>query len=278
MTLLDDFLIRAALAGVGAAVAAGPLGCFVAWRRMAYFGDATAHAAVLGVALSLALSVSIFAGVLVVSMAMAYAVSALSGPKYGADTILGVLSHCALAIGLVALSLVKGARFDLMAYLTGDILAIGVTDLALIWGAAAAVLALLAWRWSALLTATLSPDIAQSAEIRPQREQLVLTLTIALVVAAAIKVVGVLLIGSLLLIPAATARSFCATPERMAAAAGSIGCTAALGGIWVSYAADTPSGPTIVCVLAALFALSLIARAALGAAQHSTAAQEDRRE
>lgn len=259
MTFLDDFIIRAALAGLGVAVAAAPLGCFVVWRRMAYFGEATAHAAILGVALSLALSLPVFAGVLAVALLMALTVSTLSGRGYAMDTLLGVLAHSSLAAGLVAVSFLTGVRIDLMAYLFGDILAVSRGDLAVIWGGAAIVTALISWRWSALLTATLNPDLAYASGIDPRREQLVLTLALAVVVAVAIKVVGALLIAAMLLVPAAAARPFSRTPETMALMAVVIGALSALGGLAASWHLDTPTGPTIVCVAALLFAASAIA-------------------
>lgn len=258
--MLDDFLIRAALAGVGVALAAAPLGCFVVWRRMAYFGDATAHASILGVALALGASISVFAGALGVALLMALSVSVLSGRGYAMDTLLGVLAHSALAVGLVAVSLVPGARLDLMTYLFGDILAVGRGDLAVIWGGATLVLAGLAWRWQALLTATLNPDLAYASGIDPKREQLVLTLSLALVVAVAIKVVGVLLIAALLIIPAAAARALANTPERMAAGATAIAALSALAGIGLSYLYDTPAGPSIVCCAATIFAATTAIR------------------
>ncbi|WP_199559088.1 iron chelate uptake ABC transporter family permease subunit [Nioella nitratireducens] len=260
MTLLDDFLIRAALAGIGLVLAAAPLGCFVVWRRMAYFGDATAHAAILGVALALAFQTSVFGGVLVVSLVMALTVSTLSNRGFAMDTLLGVLAHSALAFGLVAVSFLHGVRVDLMAYLFGDILAVTRADLAVVWGGAALVLVLLWWRWSALLTATLNPDLAHAAGIDPRREQLVLTLALALVVAVAIKVVGALLIAALLIVPAATARAFANTPERMALAAALIGALSVIGGLQASLHYDTPTGPSIVCVAALLFLASSTAQ------------------
>jgi zinc transport system permease protein len=254
--MLDDFLIRALLAGIAVATAAGPLGCFVVWRRMAYFGDATAHAAILGVALSLAFSISVTAGALGMALAMALAVTALSGRGYAVDTLLGVMAHSSLAIGLVAVSFIDGVRIDLMAYLFGDILSVSVQDLIVIWLGSLAVLALLAWRWSGLLIATLNPDLAYASGIDPRREQLILTLALAIVVAVAIKVVGVLLIAALLVIPAATARRFGRTPEAMAAFSAAVGVASACGGLWLSMLFDTPTGPSIVCVAAALFALA----------------------
>lgn len=261
--MFDDFLVRAALAGVGVALAAGPLGCFVVWRRMAYFGDATAHAALLGVALALTFEGPIFLGVLLVALCMALTISTLSGRGLAEDTLLGVTAHSALALGLVAVSLLDGIRIDLMAYLFGDILAVTHLDLALIWGGAAVVTALLIWRWPALLCATLNPDLAQAVGINPRREGLVLTLTLAVTVACAIKVVGALLIAALLIIPAAAARPLARTPEAMAALAALIGSAAALSGLAGAYYWDTPTGPTIVSVAAGGFVLTTLAQRAL---------------
>jgi len=256
--MLDDFMVRAALAGIGVAFAAAPLGCFVVWRRMAYFGDATAHAAILGVALSLAFSMSIFVGAVIVALVMALTVSFLSGRGYAMDTLLGVLAHSALAFGLVAVSFLSGIRIDLMAYLFGDILAVSHDDLAVIWGGALLVMLLICWRWSALLTSTLNEDLAYASGINPKREQLALTIALAVTVAVAIKVVGVLLIAAMLIIPAAAARPLSRTPEGMAMIAGLIGTLSAVVGLRAAYVFDTPAGPSIVCVAAITFLLSSV--------------------
>lgn len=254
----DDFLIRAGLAGVGLMLAAGPLGAFVVWRRMAYMGDATAHAAILGVALALASGLPVAAGTTVVALLMALAVTLLSGRGRAADTALGVLAHSALAFGLVAVSFLPNVRSDLSAWLFGDVLTVSSRDLLWIWGGAAAVLALLVWRWNALLTATVNEELAQAAGIDPRRERLVLTLALALVVAVALKIVGALLIAAMLIIPAATARALARTPEAMAVWAVILGALSVAGGLWASLAFDTPAGPSIVAASAALFAVSLI--------------------
>ncbi len=252
--MFDDFMTRATLAGVGVAFAAAPLGCFVVWRRMAYFGDATAHAAILGVALSLTFEMSIFPGVLAVALVMALTVTFLAGRGYAMDTLLGVLAHSALAFGLVAVSFLSGIRIDLMAYLFGDILAVSRTDLLVIWGGAAMVVALIMWRWAALLTSTLNEELAHASGINPKREQLILTLCLAITVAVAIKVVGVLLIAAMLIIPAAAARGLARTPEAMAIISAFIGAASAVAGLQGAYLFDTPAGPSIVCVAAFLFA------------------------
>lgn len=256
--MLDDFLIRAALAGLGLALATGPLGSFVIWRRMAYFGDATSHAAILGVALALALHVPIAAGTLIVALAMAATVSTLAAKGWAMDTTLGVLAHAALAFGLVAISYVPGVRSDLSAYLFGDILAVSRLDLAFIWGGAALVLVLLVWRWQALLTSTLNEDLAFASGLNPNRERLVLTLALALVVAVALKIVGALLIAAMLIIPAAAARGLARTPEAMAIYATAFGALASFAGLRLSLWQDTPAGPSIVTAAAVIFALAAV--------------------
>lgn len=253
--MLDDFMTRATLAGIGVAFSAAPLGCFVVWRRMAYFGDATAHAAILGVALSLAFEMSIFPGALAVALLMALTVTLLAGRGYAMDTLLGVMAHAALAFGLVAVSFLSGIRIDLMAYLFGDILAVSRIDLLVIWSGATLVVALITWRWSALLASTLNEELAFASGINPKREQLILTLALAVTVAVAIKVVGVLLIAALLIIPAAAARGLARTPEAMAVFAAIIGSISAIAGLRGAYIFDTPAGPSIVCVAAIIFAI-----------------------
>ncbi len=256
--MLDDFLVRAGLAGLGVALAAGPLGSMVVWRRMAYFGDATSHAAILGVALALTTEVPIGFGTLFVALAMAATVSTLAARGWAMDTTLGVLAHSALALGLVAVSFVPGARVDLQAYLFGDILAVSRYDLLFIWGGALAVVALMVWRWQALLTTTLNEDLAHASGINPDRERLILTLTLALTVAVALKVVGALLIAAMLIIPAAAARGLARSPEGMAVMASVIGGLSVLGGLFASLRFDTPAGPSIVVVAAVVFTVSAL--------------------
>jgi zinc transport system permease protein len=258
MAMLDDFLVRAGLAGLGLALATGPLGSFVVWRRMAYFGDATSHAAILGVAMALALHLPVGVGVLLVSLAMAVTVSTLAAKGWAMDTTLGVLAHSALAFGLVAISYVPGVRTDLSAYLFGDILVVGRVELGFIWGGAALVVGLLVWRWQALLTATVSEELAHASGIDPGRERLVLTVALAVVVAVALKVVGALLIAAMLIIPAAAARALARTPEAMAVLAVAIGSAACLAGLGLSLWQDTPAGPSIVTAAALIFVAAAV--------------------
>jgi zinc transport system permease protein len=261
MIMLDDFLTRAGLAGLGLTLATGPLGSFVVWRRMAYFGDATAHAAILGVALSFGFGLSVYVGTLAVALGMAITVASLAGRGHTMDTTLGVLAHSALALGLVAASFQSGLRVDLTAWLFGDILAVSRSDIAVVWIGAIAVLGLLIWRWQGLLTATVNEELAQAAGLDPRRERLALTLALALVVAVSIKIVGALLISALLIIPAAATRRLARTPEQMAAGATLVGALSVIAGLGASMRFGTPAGPSIVAAAAVFFALSLLQRA-----------------
>lgn len=251
--MLDDFLWRAAFAGVALAFATGPLGCFVVWRRMAYFGDATAHAAILGVVLSLAFSISVFVGVLITAVAMAFMILSLSGRMFAVDTLLGVAAHGALALGLVTVVFLPGVRVDLSAYLFGDILAISRTDLLVICVGSASILVTLRLRWERLLLLTLNEDLAAARGIDTRRENMILIGTLAVLVAVAIKIVGALLITAMLIIPAAAARPISRTPESMAGVAATLAIVAVILGLSASFQWDTPTGPSIVVAATALF-------------------------
>lgn len=254
--MIDAFIVRAALAGVGVAVASAPLGCFVVWRRMAYFGDATAHAALLGVALALALSLPVALGTVLVALAMGLVVTSLGERGHTMDAALGVVAHSALAVALVVVSFLPSMRVGLDAWLFGDLLVVSARDVLFIWIGAALVTALVAWRWSAWLLVTLSPDLAVASGINPRRERLLLTVALAIVVAVAMRVVGALLVTALLIVPAASARVIADSPERMAVFAVGIGVFAALGGLVVSWYLDSPTGPTIVVMAAICFCAS----------------------
>ena len=257
--MLDDFFIRALIAGIGVALVAGPLGCFIVWRRMAYFGDTIAHAALLGVVLAFVLELNLIIGVFIVASFISLVLIALGRNRtLPTDAVLGILAHSTLALGLVTLSLLAWLRVDLTAYLFGDILSVSKTDLAIIFAVGVGILAALAWIWKPLLAGTISPDLAEAEGLHPERARIIFTLLMAAIVAAAMKVVGIMLITSLLIIPAATARRFATTPEAMAAMAGIIGVLAVIGGLFGSLEYNTPSGPSIVVMALMLFLVSLL--------------------
>ncbi|WP_340119430.1 metal ABC transporter permease [Pelagibius sp. 7325] len=256
--MLDDFFTRALVGGIGVALVAGPLGCFIVWRRMAYFGDTMAHSALLGVALALLLEIHITAGVFAITAAVAFALLLLQRQRaLPTDALLGILSHSTLALGLVLVAFMAWVRIDLLSYLFGDLLAVSRVDIALIYGGGAAVLAILAAVWRPLLASTVSEELAAAEALRPERARLIFMLLMAGVIAIAMKIVGILLITSLLVIPAATARRFAGGPERMAFLAAGIGALAVALGLFGSLELDTPSGPSVVVAALLLFLLSL---------------------
>ena len=263
--MIPDFLWRALLGGIGVALVAGPLGCFVVWRRMAYFGDSLAHSALLGIALGFLLGIDLVIGVIACCVAVAVLLVGLQRQKrWGVDTLLVILSHSALSIGLVAISFMPHLRIDLTSYLFGDILAVDRTDLAWIYGGGFAVVATLIAIWRPLLSITVHEDLARAEGIAVERVQLAFALLIAVAVALAMKVIGILLVSALLIIPAATARRLVRTPEQMAIGAAGIGIVAVLAGLAGSLQLDTPGGPSIVVAAALLFALSLAGGAVVG--------------
>ena len=262
-TMLEDFFTRALIAGIGLALVTGPLGCFIVWRRMSYFGDTMAHSALLGVALALVLQVDVTLGVFIIAAAVAGALLLLQRrATISTDALLGILSHSALAIGLVV-AFLSGIRVDLMGFLFGDILAVTVTDIAVIWLGGAVILGVLIALWRPLLAATVNADLAEAEGMRPEVSRIVLMLLLASVIAIAMKIVGVLLITALLIIPAATARRVSGTPEQMAVIAAVAGAVGVTGGLFGSLRFDTPSGPSIVVAALVLFLISIVLPARL---------------
>ncbi|MCB1851596.1 MAG: zinc ABC transporter permease subunit ZnuB [Gammaproteobacteria bacterium] len=260
---MDDFLLRAIAAGVGVALVAAPLGAFVVWRRMAYFGDTLAHSALLGLALGFLLDVNPNFAILVVAVFIALLLLLLQSRRVlASDTLLGILAHSALSVGLVVMAFQDSARVDLIGYLFGDILAVSADDLWWVWGGGLLVLTALFAIWRPLLALTVHEELAQVEGVPISIVRLAFVLMIAIVIAIAMKIVGALLITSMMIIPAAAARRFSQTPEQMALVAALIGVLAVFMGLAASWYWDTPAGPSIVVSTALLFSFSQLYSAA----------------
>jgi len=254
---MDDFLLHALIGGIGLALVAGPLGCVVVWRRMAYFGDTLAHSALLGIALGLLLDMGHNLGVAAVCAGIALLLGILQEQRrLASDTLLGIASHTTLSLGLIALALLDSVRVDLLSYLFGDVLSMTSADLTLIWGGGALVLLGLGLIWRRLLALTVDEDLAWVEGVPVRAIRLGFMLLIALTIALAMKIVGILLVTSLLIVPAATARRFASGPEIMALMAGIVGIIAVGLGLAGSLWADLPAGPAIVVAAALLFTIS----------------------
>ena len=258
-----ELLLPGWLAGMMLACAAGPLGSFVVWRRMSYFGDTLAHASLLGVAFGLLLDINPFYAVIAVTLLLAAGLVWLEKrPHLAIDTLLGIMAHSALSLGMVVVSLMSNIRVDLMAYLFGDLLAVTPTDLLSIAAGVVLVIGILFWQWRNLLSMTISPELAFVDGVKLQRVKLLLMLVTALTIGVAMKFVGALIITSLLIIPAATARRFARTPEQMAGIAVGVGMIAVTGGLTFSAFYDTPAGPSVVLCAALLFIFSMMKKSA----------------
>ncbi|MEZ9159052.1 zinc ABC transporter permease subunit ZnuB [Vibrio lentus] len=256
-----EFLLPSILAGLGIALIAGPLGSFVVWRKMAYFGDTLAHASLMGLALGFLFNINLYLALLICCLMLAVLLVTLQKQKLVAtDTLLGILAHSALSLGLVAVSFLDNVRVDLMSYLFGDLLAVSPTDLVFIYAGAAVIGLVLAIFWRPLLSTTVNEDLAAVDGINIDLMRLILMLLVGIVIAVGMKFVGALIMTSLLIIPAATARKFANTPEQMAFLASVIGSIAVFGGLSLSWFYDTPAGPSVVISAAAMFMVSQMYR------------------
>lgn len=256
---MPDFLLLALLAGLGVALTTGPLGAFVVWRRMAYFGDTLAHSALLGTVLGIVLQILPALAVMVVCLALALLLVLLQRQRQLAvDTLLGIMAHSCLALGMITIALFPSVQVDIEALLFGDLLAVTTRDIVLIAAVALGVLVGLWLLWRPLLAITVHEDLARVEGVPVTAVRTALMLMVALTIAVAMKAVGALLVTALMVIPAATARRFSRTPEQMACGAALCGMAAVVGGLALSWHLDTPAGPSIVIAAACLFAAGLL--------------------
>ncbi|MDF2184213.1 zinc ABC transporter permease subunit ZnuB [Grimontia hollisae] len=252
-----EFIAIPLVAGILIAATVGPLGSFVVWRKMAYFGDTLAHGSLLGLTLGFMLQVNLNMALILTCVVMAILLVSLQRKSnVSTDTLLGIIAHTSLSLGLVTISFVDDLRVDLMAYLFGDLLSVSGTDVGWIAVGCALVLAAIYRLWNPLLAITVDEEMARVDGYNVDRLKLILMLLVGVVIAVAMKFVGALIITSLMIIPAATARRFSRSPEQMAMFASGIGVLAVLGGIALSWFKDTPAGPSVVVAAAVLFFLS----------------------
>ncbi len=255
-TITDPFIIRGIIAGIAVALVCGLVGCFVVWRRLSYYGESIAHSSLLGAGIGILFGIGINFGVVFICILFGFLFLWLQQSKaLSSDTLLGVLAHFALAVGIIVISFNK-IKIDLHAFLFGDILTVSTTD---IWGMYIGVLIaiiLIFLNWSSLLLVTLDEDLAKSEGINPLYINVLLTTIMTIVVALSLQIIGLLLITAMLIIPAATARRLVNSPEGMVTVATLIGIFSVVVGIYLSVQMDLPSGPSIVVVSSILFFIS----------------------
>lgn len=253
-----EILFPAWLSGILLSLITAPLGAFVVWRKMSYFGDTLSHSAILGVALGVIFNLNPYLAILSLVIVLALLLVWLEGhTRFAVDTILGIIAHTSLSLGVVAIGFLD-VRVDLINYLFGDLLSISYDDLYLIAGGVTIVLSVLLLSWKALLSTTVSPELAQIEGINVKRTRLILMLLTAVTIALSMKFVGALIITALLIIPSATARRFARSPEKMVFFAVGLSMIAISLGLTLSAYYDTPAGPSVVIASSFLFALSLL--------------------
>ena len=257
--MFDDFIVRAFAAGIGLALVTGPLGCFIVWRRLSYFGDTIAHSALLGVTIAYAMNFNLIIAVFVVSCLLAISLLFLQRrTSLPDDALLGLLAHSVLAIGLVLLGILSFIRIDLMGLLFGDILSVNFTDVLFVWIGGGVVLTILILIWRPLFAGTVNLELAKAEGLNPDLATAIFTLLIASVIAISIKIVGILLITGLLIIPASASRNLSSTPIQMAIISSIIGVASVVLGIQTSMIWNTPTGPTILTITLGVFILTLL--------------------
>lgn len=256
--MFEPFLLRAIAAAMGLALVAAPLGCLVVWNRLAYFGETVAQASLIGVVLALALQANVTLGVLIVTAAVAGLLILLQRQKLvPMDSVLGLTHHGALALGVIGVAQMRGPSVDLMGYLFGDIFAVTDLDLVWIYAGGAVVLAAVAYLWQPLLRMAVHDELARAEGVPSGWVRALFTILLALAIAMAIKIVGLLLAIAFLVVPVVAARPLASTPERMVLLTAVVGCLSVLAGMWLSVSLDAPGGPAIVLVMAIAAALSL---------------------
>ena len=257
--MFDDFIIRAFVAGIGLALITGPLGCFIIWRRLSYFGDTIAHSALLGVVIAYAMNFNLILAVFAVSCFIALSLLFLQKrTNLPDDALLGLLAHSVLAIGLVLLGILSFIRIDLMGLLFGDILSVNITDVLFVWIGGSIVLIVLILIWRPLFAATVNLELAKAEGLNADLANAIFTILIASVIAISIKIVGILLITGLLIIPAAASRNLSSTPIQMAIISSVIGLVSVVLGLQTSMIWNSPTGPTILAIALGVFILTLI--------------------
>ena len=256
--MFDDFFIRALVAGIGVAIVTGPLGCFVVWRRLSYFGDTLAHSALLGVTMAYSFQFNIAISVFLISSLIALILIKLQKKtNLPGDALLGLLAHSSLAVGLVVIGFLTFIRFDIMGLLFGDILAVNVADLLIIWFGGGLILLVLKIIWKPLFASTVNYELAEAEGLNPDRAKAIFTILMAALIAISIKMVGLLLITGMLIIPAAMARNLSDSPFKMVLFSIIGGLLSVLIGLFSSLEFNTPSGPSIIAAALFLFILSL---------------------
>ncbi|PIE45176.1 MAG: zinc ABC transporter permease [Gammaproteobacteria bacterium] len=261
MTLLDffdpnDFIGQAVWALLFLSLLTAPMGCFMVWRKLSYFGATLAHSALLGAILGLITGIGVLAGVIGFTVVLAVVLSFwLNHRLLAGDTVLGMIAHLSLALGILAVSMMDALRIDLMVYLLGDVLSISRHMFYATVALSLTGLVLTMMYWRGFVNLTIQPDIALVEGYSVQTLELIFTLVLAMTIALGMLSIGVLLIVAMLIIPAATARLFSHSLLQMVGLAWLFSMIAIVSGMLLAYYCNLPAGPLIVVVTGGIFVM-----------------------
>lgn len=232
-----------------------PLGCLMLWRRMSFFADTMAHGTLLGVAVAGALSLPLWLGVSFLAFLLVAILWILHDPRLPNDALLALCSATLLCSGLLFIQHIPSLRPELLSYLFGDLLQISWTDLPVFAFVIVVALSVLYKNWKAQIQIAIDPDIAMSEGVNAKWQRLVFMLLLALFTVLALRAVGSLLMGALLVIPALTARLLAHSPQQMVIWAFVIAQIGVTVGLWSSAGLNISTGLSIVLTMAILFGL-----------------------
>lgn len=235
-----------------------PLGCLMLWRRMSFFADTMAHGTLLGVAIAGALSLPLWLGVILLALVLVGILWVLHDPRLPNDALLALCSATLLCSGLLFIQHIPSLRPELLSYLFGDLLTISWSDLPMFAVVIVLSLVVLIKSWKAQIQVAIDPDIAVSEGIHAKGQRLIFMLLLALFTVLALRAVGSLLMGALLVIPALSARLLAHSPQQMVLWAFVLAQLAISIGLWSSAALNVSSGLSIVLCMALIFAMIFI--------------------
>ncbi|MBI4849592.1 MAG: metal ABC transporter permease [Nitrospirae bacterium] len=259
--LAYPFIQRAFVASLIVGVLCPFVGNFVVLRRMSFFSDAISHSAFAGIAVGALLGIDLSVSSVVVAILISMLIAVLSEKtSLSHDTVIGIAFSGSIASGMLVMGMLKGYRADIFTYLFGDILAITNTDLLLLFVIGVLCISALLFFSKPFLQITFNRDLAQVEGINVRLFEYLLFFIIAIVVTVSLKIIGIILVTSLLVVPAAAAKNLALSMRRLFALSCIFGLVSGITGLMLSVYLNTPSGPTIVLVSVGIFFLTMLKR------------------
>jgi len=255
------FIQRALIASLIVGILCPFVGNFVVLRKMSFFSDAISHSAFAGIAVGALLGIDLSLSSLVVAILIAFFIAFLSEKTtLSHDTIIGIAFSGSIATGILIIGMLKGYRMDVFTFLFGDILAITRTDLVLLLLICIISIGVLTVFLKPFLQITFNRELARIEGINVRVFEYMLFFIIAVVVTVSLKIIGIILVTSLLIVPAAAAKNLASSMKHLFVLSCVFGIISGITGLLGSVYLNTPSGPTIVLVSIGIFFLTMLRR------------------